>query len=71
MKIELTEAQLMTLFCCIGARQKNLREQYKNNEKNNRTGLMEKTLQKLRETEELEKCINYQVIAAAEFFENE
>lgn len=70
-KIELTEAQLETLFKCIGSRKKNLTESHKNNTKNGRTNCVKKNIDELMLCSNLEKEINYQLIASVGFYEEE
>ena len=69
--IQLNEREMQLINIAIQRKEKHLKDNYKNSEKNNRTDLMEKYIERMKEFDKLKSNIQYQLIEQVEFYEKE
>ena len=69
--IQLNEREMQLIHIAIQRKEKHIRDNYKNAEKNNKQDLMDKHIERMKEFDRLKSAIQYQLIDEVGFYEKE
>lgn len=69
--IQLNEREIELIHIAIQRKEKHIRENYKNAQKNDRYDLMDKHIERMKEFDRLKSSLQYQLIEQVGFYEKE